>query len=146
MSLKEQLNDDMKLYMREKNAVNLGTIRMLKAEIKNAEIEAMKELSDDDIIKVILSSIKKRKDAADIYVKSSRQELADKELAEVEALQKYLPAQLSAEEIKAIVTEVVAELDDAAKSNFGMVMKATMAKVGAGAEGRIVSGIIKEMI
>ncbi len=146
MSLKDTLTEDMKKHMREKNTISLGTIRMLKSEIKNAEIEAMKELSDDEIIKVIQSSIKKRKDAADIYTKSGRQELADKELEEVKTLEIYLPKQLSEDEIKAIVLQVVAELDDASKSNFGLVMKATMAKVGASAEGRLVSSVIKEVI
>ena len=89
---------------------------------------------------------KKRKDSAEIYAKNGRQELADKELAEIKVLEKYLPAQLDDEAIKKIINEVIASLDDSMKKNFGAVMKAVMAKVGASAEGKKVSELIKGII
>lgn len=146
MTLKEQILEDIKHYMKEKDNVALNAVRMLKSEVKNAEIAAIKELDDDGVIKVVQSSIKKRKDSAEIYAKNGRQELADKELAEIKVLEKYLPAQLDDEAIKKIINEVIASLDDSMKKNFGAVMKAVMAKVGASAEGKKVSELIKGIL
>lgn len=146
MTLKEQILEDIKHYMKEKDNVALNAVRMLKSDVKNAEIAAIKELDDEGIIKVVASSIKKRKDSAEIYIKNGRQDLADKELAEIKVLEKYLPAQLDDEAIKAIINEVIASLDDSMKKNFGAVMKNVMAKVGSSAEGKRVSELIKGML
>lgn len=146
MTLKEQILEDIKHYMKEKDNIALNAVRMLKSDIKNAEIAAIKELDDECIIKVVASSIKKRKDSAEIYIKNSRQDLADKELAEIKVLEKYLPAQLDDESIKAVINEVIASLDDNMKKNFGVVMKNVMAKVGSSAEGKRVSELIKGIL
>lgn len=146
MTLKEQILEDIKHYMKEKDAVALNAVRMLKSDVKNAEIAAIKELDDEGVIKVVASSIKKRKDSAEIYIKNGRQDLADKELAEIKVLEKYLPAQLNDEEIKAVIKDVIASLDDNMKKNFGAVMKNVMAKVGSSAEGKKVSELIKGML
>ncbi len=146
MTLKEQILEDIKHYMKEKDNVALNAVRMLKSDVKNAEIAAIKELDDEGVIKVVASSIKKRKDSAEIYIKNGRQDLADKELAEIKVLEKYLPAQLDDEAIKAVIKEVIASLDDNMKKNFGAVMKNVMAKVGASAEGKKVSELIKGML
>ena len=146
MTLKEQILEDINYYMKEKDNIALNAVRMLKSDIKNAEIAAIKELDDECIIKVVASSIKKRKDSAEIYIKNSRQDLADKELAEIKVLEKYLPAQLDDESIKAVINEVIASLDDNMKKNFGAVMKNVMAKVGSSAEGKRVSELIKGIL
>lgn len=146
MTLKEQILEDIKHYMKEKDNVALNAVRMLKSDVKNAEIAAIKELDDEGVIKVVASSIKKRKDSAEIYIKNGRQDLADKELAEIKVLEKYLPAQLDDEAIKAVINEVIASLDDSMKKNFGAVMKNVMAKVGSSADGKRVSGLIKGML
>ena len=146
MTLNEQILEDIKHYMKEKDNIALSAVRMLKSDIKNAEIAAIKELDDECIIKVVASSIKKRKDSAEIYIKNSRQDLADKELAEIKVLEKYLPAQLDDESIKAVINEVIASLDDNMKKNFGAVMKNVMAKVGSSAEGKRVSELIKGIL
>lgn len=146
MTLKEQILEDIKHYMKEKDNIALNAVRMLKSDIKNSEIAAIKELDDEGIIKVVASSIKKRKDSAEIYIKNSRQDLADKELAEIKVLEKYLPAQLDDEAIKAVINEVIASLDDNMKKNFGAVMKNVMAKVGSSAEGKRVSELIKGIL
>lgn len=146
MTLKEQILEDIKHYMKEKDNVALNAVRMLKSDVKNAEIAAIKELDDEGVIKVVASSIKKRKDSAEIYIKNGRQDLADKELTEIKVLEKYLPAQLDDEAIKAVITEVIASLDDYMKKNFGAVMKNVMAKVGSSAEGKRVSELIKGML
>ena len=146
MTLKEQILEDIKHYMKEKDNVALNAVRMLKSDVKNAEIAAIKELDDEGVIKVVASSIKKRKDSAEIYIKNGRQDLADKELAEIKVLEKYLPAQLDDEAIKALINELIASLDDNMKKNFGAVMKNVMAKVGSSAEGKRVSELIKGML
>lgn len=146
MTLKEQILEDIKHYMKEKDNVALNAVRMLKSDVKNAEIAAIKELDDEGVIKVVASSIKKRKDSAEIYIKNGRQDLADKELAEIKVLEKYLPTQLDDEAIKAVINEVIASLDDNMKKNFGAVMKNVMAKVGSSAEGKRVSELIKGML
>lgn len=146
MTLKEQILEDIKHYMKEKDNVALNAVRMLKSDVKNAEIAAIKELDDEGVIKVVASSIKKRKDSAEIYIKNGRQDLADKELAEIKVLEKYLPAQLDDEAIKAVIKEVIASLDDNMKKNFGAVMKNVMAKVGSSAEGKRVNELIKGML
>lgn len=146
MTLKEQILEDIKHYMKEKDNVALNAVRMLKSDVKNAEIAAIKELDDEGVIKVVASSIKKRKDSAEIYIKNGRQDLADKELAEIKVLEKYLPAQLDDEAIKAVINEVIASLDDNMKKNFGAIMKNVMAKVGSSAEGKRVSELIKGML
>lgn len=146
MTLKEQILEDIKHYMKEKDNVALNAVRMLKSDVKNAEIAAIKELDDEGVIKVVASSIKKCKDSAEIYIKNGRQDLADKELAEIKVLEKYLPAQLDDEAIKAVINEVISSLDDSMKKNFGAVMKNVMAKVGSSAEGKRVSELIKGML
>lgn len=146
MTLKERILEDIKKYMKEKNQVSLDTVRNIKSDVKNAEIEAMKELDDAGVIKIVQTNIKKRKDSAEIYIKAGRQELADKELAEIKVLEGYLPAQLSEAELTNIVKETIAELDDAMKTNFGVIMKKVMPKVAGKAEGKKVSDIINGLI
>ncbi len=146
MSLKNQILEDIKTFMKEKDTVSLNAVRMLKSDIKNAEIAAIKELDDEGIIKVVQSSIKKRKDSAEVYIKAGRQELADKELAEIKTLERYLPAQLSVEELEKIIKDTISELDADKRQNFGIVMKSVLSKVSGKADGKTVSEIIKRTI
>lgn len=146
MSLKNQILEDIKTFMKEKDTVSLNAVRMLKSDIKNAEIAAIKELDDEGIIKVVQSSIKKRKDSAEVYIKAGRQELADKELAEIKTLERYLPAQLSVEELEKIIKDTINELDADKRQNFGIVMKSVLSKVSGKADGKTVSEIIKRTI
>lgn len=146
MSLKNQILEDIKTFMKEKDTVSLNAVRMLKSDIKNAEIAAIKELDDEGIIKVVQSSIKKRKDSAEVYIKAGRQELADKELAEIKTLERYLPAQLSVEELEKIIKDTINELDADKRQNFGIVMKSVLSKVSGKADGKTVGEIIKRII
>ena len=146
MSLKEQILEDIKKYMREKNQTALNAVRMLKSDIKNAEIAAISELDDNGVIKVVASNIKKRKDSIEMYIKNGRQELADKEMEEIKILEKYLPTQLSDEDVIKIIKEVISSLDDNMKTNFGVIMKAVREKVGNQAEGKRVKELIEGII
>lgn len=144
MSIKTTIDADMKQYMRDKDIFALEAVRMLKSEIKNAEIEKKKELEDDEVIKVVQSAIKKNKDALESCVNAGRNDLADKERKYIDTLSKYMPAQLSEAEIVEIIKSVIAEQGGSA--NFGTVMKASMARVGSQADGKIVSAKVKELM
>lgn len=144
MALKDQITDDMKKYMREKNTVALGAIRMLRSEIKNVEIDGGKELDDAGVQKVIATAIKKRKDAAEQYKGADRPELAEKELHEAEFLSIYMPEQMGEAEVKAAVAEACEGVDTSDKKMFGKVMQAVMAKTGGRADGKLVNQLVKE--
>lgn len=146
MSLLEQITADMKQYMREKNSVALDTVRMLKSEIKYVEIEKKDSLTDEDIIRVVQSAIKKRKDSAEQYEAAGRKELAEKELAEVKILEKYLPEQLDEESLVKIIKEIADEIGADSPKSFGLIMKTVMGKVQGKAEGKTVSALVKEVL
>jgi uncharacterized protein YqeY len=147
MSLKDRINEDLKTFMRAKDIYALEAVRMLKADIKNAEIEAHKELNDDEILTIVCSGIKKHKEAAEISAKAGREDLLAKENRYNEILEAYLPKQLSKDEIKKVVHEVIAELGNVdPKADFGAVVKAVIAKVGFSANGKLVSAAVKEVL
>ena len=145
MSLKDLMNEEMKTAMRAKDSITLDAIRMLKADIKNQEIAIMKELDDEQVLKMITVSIKKRKDSIEQFGKAGRTDLVEKEQKEIDSLIKYLPAQLSKDEVIAIVKDVLNDLSDSEKSNFGIVMKNVVSKVAGKADGKLVSEVVKEI-
>ena len=110
MSLKEQLMHDMKEAMKAKQVERLSTIRQLRSAIKNKEIEQRQDLDDEAIISVIGTLVKQRREAAQMYQDNDRAELADKENAELKILQHYLPAQLGEDEVREIVSQIIAEV------------------------------------
>jgi uncharacterized protein YqeY len=110
MSLKDQITEDMKAAMRAKDSERLGTIRLLTAAMKQKEVDERIELDDAAVIAIVDKMLKQRKDSIDAFEKAGRQDLADKEIAEVKVLQAYLPARLSADEVAAEVKAIVAEL------------------------------------
>ncbi len=143
MGLKEQLDQDLKAAMREKAHLKLDTIRMLKSAIKYREIELMKPLDDAAIQGVVASEVKRRRDAAEQYKAGNRQDLADKEEAEIVVLQGYLPQQLSADELRAKVDEAIQKVGAQGPKDMGAVMKALMPEVQGKAEGKAVSDMVK---
>ena len=146
--LKEQINADLKAAMIAKNAVALNTVRMLISALRNKEItlrttgEAV-ELSDEQMLEVLSSEVKKRRDSIEAYVSGGRQDLADKEAAEIKVLEKYLPAQLSDEELEKIVHDVI---ETAPAKQFGVVMGLAMTKTKGQADGRRVTELVKKIL
>jgi len=138
-----KITEDMKIAMKSKDSLALNTIRMLRAEIKNAEIAKMDKLTEDEIVKVVQTAIKKRKEAAEQYKNAGREDLYEKEMAEAKVLEKYLPEQLEEEELKKIIADVINETKS---DNFGIIMKTVMSKVGSKAEGKVVNKLVKEML
>ncbi len=143
MALKERLDDDMKSAMREKAQLKLSTIRMLKSAIKYREIELMKPLDDAAIEGVVANEIKRRRDSVEQYKAGNRQDLADKEAAELAILQEYLPQQLTEAELRAKVDEAVKKVGAQGPKDMGAVMKALMPEVQGRAEGKLVSELVK---
>ena len=146
MNLKDQLMQDMKEAMKAKQADRLGTIRQLRSAIKNKEIELQQELDDSAILGVIGTAVKQRREAAQMYSDNDRPELATKEETELAILQQYLPVQLSEEEIREIVTTVIAETGASSMKDMGQVMPQVMAKTKGSADGKMVNQLVRELL
>jgi uncharacterized protein YqeY len=138
----DKMKADMKAAMKSKEKEKLGTIRMLLSSLKNAEIDAGGELSEDDIIGVLSTEAKKRREAAQAYRDGDRDELADKEEAELAVVEEYLPKQLSDDEIAELVDEVIAQTGASTKADMGKVMGPMMGKVKGRADGSKVKDIV----
>ncbi|HXT62168.1 MAG TPA: GatB/YqeY domain-containing protein [Pyrinomonadaceae bacterium] len=144
MSLKQQIISDMTAAMKAQDAARTSTLRMLKAAITNREKEGGGELTDEDVQKLLRSQVKQRRDSVDQYQKASRQDLADKEQAEIAIIEAYLPQAASQEEIDQAVAAAVAETGASSMKDMGGVMKAAMAKLaGKNADGKTVSEAVK---
>ncbi|MFC5497968.1 GatB/YqeY domain-containing protein [Caenimonas terrae] len=143
MSLKERITEDMKAAMRAKDSERLGTIRLLTAAMKQKEVDERIELDDVAVIAIVDKMLKQRKDSIEAFEKAARQDLADKEIAEVKVLQAYLPARLSAEEVAAEVKAIVAELGAKGPGDMGKVMGAVKARLAGKADMGQVSAAVK---
>lgn len=144
MSLKQQIISDMTAAMKAQDAARTSTLRMVKAAITNREKEGGGELTDDDVQKLLRSQVKQRRDSVEQFKKAGRQELADKERAEIAIIETYLPQAASQEEIDQVVAAAIAETGASAMKDMGAVMKAAMAKLaGKNADGKMVSETVK---
>ncbi len=147
------IESDIKDALKSRNQIAADTLRGLKVRIQNEQItklshgasEADKVLSEEEIVSLVQSEVKRRREAAKSFSDGGRQESADKELLEAEILQKYLPAQLSDEAILAIIDEVIAQ-QDAHAADFGKVMGQVKARVGQSADGASVARLVKERL
>jgi uncharacterized protein YqeY len=146
MDLTEKINEDLKTSMKAKEELRTSVIRMLKAAVKNKEIEKMEKLADEDILSVISSMIKQRRDSVEQYTKAGREDLAGKEEAEIKILRGYLPEQLSEEDVVKIVKEAIAECSAASAADMGKVMKIVMPKLKGRADGKLVNQKVKELL
>ena len=143
MSLKDRITEDMKAAMRAKDAERLGTIRLLTAAMKQKEVDERVQLDDTAVIAIVDKLIKQRKDSVDAFTKAGRQDLADKEAAEITVLQGYLPARLSADEVATQVKAIVAELGAKGPGDMGKVMGAAKQRLAGKAEMGQVSAAVK---
>lgn len=147
MNLKEKIISDLKDAMRSGDTVKRDTLRFLDSAIKNAEIEKKKKetgLNDEEILEVIARSVKQRNDSIKQYIDGGRPELADKEKAELEILMPYLPKQLSEDEIRKVVKEIISSAGTVSASDMGKVMGQAMRKLKGKADGNIVKKIVGE--
>ncbi|WP_455933824.1 GatB/YqeY domain-containing protein [Neisseria sp.] len=143
MSLKTQLTEDMKTAMRAKDQVSLSTIRLINAAIKQFEVDERTEADDAKVISILTKMVKQRKDSAKIYTEAGRQDLADKENAEIEILNRYLPQMMSAEETKTAVEAAVAETGASGMADMGKVMGVLKTRLAGKADMGEVNKVLK---
>ena len=146
MSLRQKIYDDMVDAMKSKDKETLSVLRMLKGSIQLEEISKKKELEDDDVISVISKQIKTRKDANSEFEKGNRQDLIDKNNAEISILNRYMPEQLDSSEIEGIITEAMDRLEITTQKQMGLLMKDVMPKLKGRADMSIVNEIIKSKL
>jgi uncharacterized protein YqeY len=146
MGLKERLREDMKEALKAKDKVKLSTIRMINSLIKNAEIEKRGELTDEEIVQLLMKYAKQRRESIEMYEKGGRQDLVEKEKAELAVVESYLPKQMTEEEIKEIVKEAIEETGASSPKDIGKVMKVVMPKVRGRADGSLVNKIVRDLL
>lgn len=144
--LKEKLLEDLKTAMKEKDETRKNAVQMVRAAILQVEKDNGITLEDDKIIEIIAKEVKKRKDSLSDYEKSGRQDLISQIQEEIKILTVYLPEQLSTEEIKKIVSEVISETGATSIKDMGKVMKASKEKIGAAADGKTINEVVRELL
>jgi hypothetical protein len=143
VSLKDQLKDQQKLAMLARDKARLGAIRLLMAEIKQREVDSRIELNDEDILAVVTKMVKQRRDSISQFEAAGRQDLADKESAEIVVLQEFLPQQLTADEIAALIEQAITESGAAVMADMGKVMAVLKPKIQGRADVGAVSAQVK---
>ena len=146
MSLLKRLQTDMITAMKNRNKDTLAVVRMLKASVQNAQIEVGHDLTPDEEVAVMSREYKQRKESLEKFQKAGRQDLIDKTNNELKVVEKYMPKQLSADDVKKIVTETVQQVGAASMKDFGKVMGAVMPKVKGQADGKLVNQTVKETL
>ncbi len=143
MSLRQTLTDQMKTAMKARDQVRLDTIRFVLSQIKNQEIDLKREMNDEEVLKLLKKEVKNRQEAIEQFRQGGRDTIVDEELAKVEIIQEFLPAEMSDQELRAIVEKVVGLAEG---KNFGKIMSAVMAEVQGQADGGRVSKTVKEVL
>jgi uncharacterized protein YqeY len=146
MSLKDQLNESMKTAMKARDDLRLSAVRMVRSMVKNREIEQKAELNDQEIIEVISTLAKQRRESIRMYREGNRPDLVEKEEAELEVLLGFLPAQLGIAEIEALVDRIIAETGAQGARDMGRVMKALTPLTAGKADGKTVSDTVKQKL
>lgn len=144
--IKEQLLNDLKESMKDKNLVRKNTIQMIRAAILQVEKDKQIELTEEQIIEIIAKESKKRKDAEADFEKSGREDLVKQNKEEIEILSEYLPKQLTLEEIENIVKDVIVKTGATSMKEMGVVMKTAKEQIGAAADGKTVSDVVKKLL
>jgi hypothetical protein len=144
VKLRDQINADLTAAMKAKDPLRLSVLRMMKTAIKNKEIDVRAELGDAQVIQVLSSLIKQRKDSIDQYTAGNRLDLADKEAEEIKIIEQYLPAAVSNEEIQMTVDQVIHEMGASSPKDMGAVMKECMARfAGKLVDGKTVNAAVR---
>ena len=148
MTLRDRLTEDMKQAMKDKEAgkLKLSVIRMVRSAAKNVEIDRRKELDDNELLDVVAKEVKMRRDSLDEFRKAGRPELLAVLEQEIAILMQYLPEQMSEAEVRALVTQAVADAQAASAKDMGKVMALLMPKVKGRADGKLVNSIVKELL
>lgn len=146
LSLDEIIFNDMKKALKNKEKLRLSTLRMIRAAMKNAEIFKREKLTENEIIAIISSNLKKVEESLDIFVKGQRPDLADRAKKEIEIMKEYLPEQLSEEEIRKIVKETITKSNFKSLKDIGPAMREIMPQLTGKADGKLVNNIVRELL
>lgn len=147
MEIRDRIMNDIKVAMKEKNQVRLNALRFLQSAIKNREIDMRPNpITHDEVIGVIKRLVKQRKESIDQYKAGGRQDLVDQEMAELAILEELLPAQLGADQVEAIVKEVIVALNAKTPKDMGGVIKEVIARTQGNADNKLVSEIVKKSL
>ncbi|MFO8088220.1 MAG: GatB/YqeY domain-containing protein [Desulfatiglandaceae bacterium] len=146
MSLNEKLLDDLKEAMKTKNAPRLSCLRMLKAALKNKQVEKGESLDDREFQAVVSSMVRKNRESIEEFTKAGRLDLAQKESAEIEILHEYLPEQLTQEQIEEVVKQVISDVGASGSKDLGRVMKSAMERLAGKAQGKDVNQAAKKLL
>jgi len=146
MGLRERIDGDIKEALKAGAKDKVSTLRMLSAALKNKQIDKRRPLTDEEVVETVRSLIKQRRDSIEQFGKGGRQDLVDKETAEVAVLEVYLPQQLSREELETMVRDAVAQTGSQGAKDMGKVMKALIPMVGGRADGKLISELVKHAL
>ena len=147
MTLGEKIVSDLTASMKAQDSARTSTLRMVKAAMMNRQIEKGGQLDDEEMSKLLRSLVKQRRDSIEQYEKAGRQELVDKETAEIQVIEEYLPQAATREEIEAVVAEAITSTDASSMKDMGKVMKAAQSGLaGKNADGRLVSEVVKSKL
>jgi hypothetical protein len=147
MTLAEKIVSDLTASMKAQDSARTSTLRMVKAAMMNRQIEKGSQLDDEEMSKLLRSLVKQRRDSIEQYEKAGRQELVDKETAEIQVIEEYLPQAATREEIEAVVAEAIIATNASSMKDMGKVMKAAQAGLaGKNADGRLVSEVVKSKL
>lgn len=146
MALRERLSEEMKEAMKARDDLRLSVIRMIRSAVKNRDIELKRELNDQEIVEVISTLVKQRRESIRLFSEAGRQDLVEKEEKELALLLGFLPQQLSREEVAELVARIIAECGAQGGKDMGRVMKALMPHVAGRADGKLVSDLVRERL
>ncbi|MCM3633241.1 MULTISPECIES: GatB/YqeY domain-containing protein [Paenibacillus] len=146
MNLSDRLTDDMKQAMKDKDKFRLSTIRMVRASVLNLEKDLRRSLDENEMLDILSREIKQRKDSLQEFKKAGREDLVENLAAEIDIISKYLPEQLTEEEIQEIVRQTIQELGASSKADMGKVMGALMPKTKGRADGKLVNQIVQQFL
>jgi uncharacterized protein YqeY len=146
MSLEERLSDEMKQAMKSSDKLRLSTIRMIRAAVKNKEIELRKKLEDEEILRVIQGMMRKGEESVEQFQSGGRADLVEKEKKEIEILKSFLPQPVSQEEILRIIDQSIEETQASSLKDIGKVMKSVMPKLGGKVDGKLINQLVKERL
>jgi uncharacterized protein len=146
MALRERLSDEMKEAMKAKDSLRLSSIRLIRSAVKNKDIELKREIAEQEIVEVIATLVKQRRESIRLFSEAGRQDLVEKEEKELAVLLGFLPQQLSREAVAELVDRAIAECGAQGGKDMGRVMKALMPHVAGRADGKMVSDIVKEKL
>lgn len=146
MSLKEKIRQDMISATKSRDLVALSTLRLLLSTVKNREIELRQDADDSEVLRIIQSSIKQRKDAAELFDKGGRDDLVVKENREIDILEAYLPPKMDRDALVSLIGEVIADVGAQGVKDMGKVMKSVVPRVAGRAEGKEISELVREIL